>query len=594
MNRSLTLSALADRWSRPDRATTWKRGALVAVTWDQHKVFYLAVAMSRKKLRVLDHGSLTYGDEFPPLAELRDQLDAKRLRVEKLVLVVPRGQLEMMTVQVPRADDEELAALVQSEVEAEVGDGEQTIVSDYCVLEGHPGQRGGPGGQERSSAPSLANGDAARPEEGSDDHVSAVAFAMDQSRFRSWRDRAAEHGLTLVAVTSRQVAPLTSFIAQGSFPRPLTVLVAIYAGVVELSFFERHRLALLRTFRVASSTPESLAEQIQLEVQRSLSMVDFGSTDGDADIVLLQRSPETMLPEATADPDAADPDAATADPEVPFDWTEFVEGLGARSVSLPQDELETKPEAAGVLEPALLGAVLDVAHERLAVDLVHPKRPAKPPNPVRRWALIGTFAACSLLIVGYVLWSDVDQLRQQVVMEEGELEQAEAMGAKLQEQADETRYVQQWLGTQVDWLTHMQRLSEQFPDGQGANVRRLSASIENGLGVFKLSIQVSDPARVAALENRLRSAGFAVTSKQVSEQGANSEYPWQFEATVAFPLVPLETREEGLELVATEEPAVESSPKDAEGEKTPAPATDSPTDTSPAAETSPADEGEQT
>jgi Tfp pilus assembly protein PilN len=186
----------------------------------------------------------------------------------------------------------------------------------------------------------------------------------------------------------------------------------------------------------------------------------------------------------------------------------------------------------------------------LAIDLMHPKQPAAPPNPVRRWSLIGALAAVSLGIVGYFLWSDVQVLRKDVEAAEDELGKAEQMAAKLQEKADETRFVQQWLGDQVDWLDQLQRLSRQFPDGQGANVRRLSAKLEGEYGVFDLSIQVSDPSRVAALENRLRSADFAVTSEQISEQAANAEYPWQFEARVAFPLEPLAERERDFSLVA--------------------------------------------
>lgn len=563
MSKSISLGGLTGKLSREDRSGSWKRGPLVAVTWDQQYLSYVVVSAARQKLRVLRHGSVPHeGDELP-LEELRRQLDAAGQRVEKLVLVVPRAQLEMLSVEVPQADANELAALVQSEVDAQLGDGEQALVADFCVLEGHPGSRS-PWGTSQASNGTSESGNGSLPEEESGQRVQTVAFAVEQARFAKWQSLAETHGFGLTAVTSRQVAPLTSLITEGEFRRRLTVLVAIYAGEVELSFIEGKRLALLRTFRVASNTPESLAEQIQIEVQRSLSMVDFGAASQDAELLLLQRDPALVLGSGLADDESGETASASSGASPTSAWDEFIDGLDARAVRLDPESWEGG--AGEVIEPALVGAVMDLSADRLAVDLIHPKRPAASPNPVKRWSLIGGLAAVSLGVVGYVLWSDVSELRRQVDAAEEQLEKEEAIAAKMQEQGDETRYVQQWLGTQVDWLTHMQRLSQQFPDGQGANVRRLSASIEDGLGVFDLSLQVSDPSRVATLENRLRAAGFVVTSEQISEQSANAEYPWQFEATVAFPLVPLEEREEGLELVELVSGASSTEETDTTGE----------------------------
>src|SRR6056297_2845392 len=140
--------------------------------------------------------------------------------------------------------------------------------------------------------------------------------------------------------------------------------------------------------------------------------------------------------------------------------------------------------------------------------------------------------------------ADVNDLQRQVAEKKQDLDDAERIAAKMQEKADETRLVQQWLGDQVDWLGQLQRLSSRFPEGQLANVRRLSASVDGSTGGIDLSVQVNDLNRFAELENALREANFAITSKRISEQANNEEYPWQFEARIAFPITPLDERGE--------------------------------------------------
>lgn len=518
---------------------------------------FLVVSRGRPQLRVVGHGIVPQAGDIPPVKQLRDVLEERQLRSDKLVIVAPRSQLEVTTAEVPIAEGGELASLVRAEVDAQLGDGEQTLVSDFCRLDGHPGQRASLAALARVGGTS-ANGDGEEEVPESTETISAAAFALEQPQLDRWRAAAAEHDFSLLSVTSRQVAPLASLLGSGLLQRRLTVLVAVYAGEVELSFIRGSRLALLRTFRVSSNTVSSLCEQIQIEVQRSLSMVDFGTAGNDAEMVLLERQHGDLGIVAEGDGQAM---LGIGDDELgehesspgnlsEKQWRELVETLDARAVRLQPAELTAEDAAAeGIPEPSLAGAAVELAAGELAIDLMHPKQPAAPPNPVRRWSMIGALAVASLAIVGYLLWSDVQTLRGEVEAAETELEKAEAMAAKLQEEADETRYVQQWLGDQVNWLDQLRRLSLQFPDGQGANVRRLSAQIEGDYGVFDLSIQVSDPSRVAELENRLRSADFAVTSEQISEQAANAEYPWQFEARVAFPLAPLEQREETLTLV---------------------------------------------
>lgn len=359
----------------------------------------------------------------------------------------------------------------------------------------------------------------------------------------------------MIEITSRQLAPLKNLQHQQVFRGRASILIIIYANKIELSFFHNKQLTFLRTFRTSSSSTNSLAEQIQLEVQRSLSTMDFAQDGEPPELLLLSREGHSQVSNGGAVA-SADDDPHVLDDE---DWRDLYQALDARRVRLEiplEPGIEMAGKSAGGPDPALVGAALDLAEHQLTVDLLNPKQPAKPPNVVLRWSLIGGLAVAALVIVAFLMWSDVRALQTQLAEGQEELKSAKEVANKLQEKADETRFVQNWLGDQVDWLAKLKRLSDQFPGGQGANVRRLTAAATGEVGVFDISLQVSDPSRVADLENRLREAGFSVTSQQISEQGGNAEYPWQLEARIGFPLTPLDEREEAF--VAAASPLVNS------------------------------------
>ncbi|TWU46006.1 hypothetical protein Q31b_11840 [Novipirellula aureliae] len=496
----------------------------MVTSWDQANVYFLVVKERKDSLTATAWGTVQRDSERPPLALLKEYLDEHKIHVARLLLLLPRTDLEMTTVEVPPAEDAEVAALVRAEVEQLIGDGDHELVVDYRLLEG------------ATPAPLPQVGDTDTIAEQSDDALgerlrshSAVAFSMEHSELEAWEAAATELGLPLTALTSRQTAPLLPLGQQRVFRAPLSVLIVVYEGEVELSFLRGSRLASLRTFRAGSHEISSLTEQIQLEVQRSMSLMDFVTPGESPEWLLLTRSP---LDHAASEDD---------------DAMSLCEALDARSVSLTismePGMVDRGQDAMPAPDPVLIGAANAFLLDRLSVDLTNPKLPPVPPNPMLRWGAIGGFAAASIALVAYTLYADVRDLATKVSEKQQELVEVESVANKVQEKADETRFVEQWLADQVDWLSQLQRLSSLFPEGQLANVRRLSAAVDGSTGVFDLSIQVNDPSRVAELENRLRDAGFSITSKRISEQANNTEYPWQFEARIAFAILPLDERE---------------------------------------------------
>lgn len=513
-----------------------KRGPIVVASWDQVNVYFLVAKERKDTLAAVAWGTLDREQERPALSVLHQHLTEAGIAASRLVLLVPRTDLEMTTVEIPPADEAEVAALVRAEVDQLIGDSDHELIVDYRLLDGATPPMVT---SANSSAASESNdADPARRDIETNHSQTAAAFSLEQAELTAWTDAVSQTGLQLAAFTSRQTAPLYQLLRQRFFRSSLSVLIVVYQGEVELSFFRGHRLASLRTFRAGSYEAGALTDQIQVEVQRSVSLMDFVSPGDLPEMLVLVRSPL----DASAKGGGRPGDQAAGDLQT------LCESLDARPVTLemPIDPTSETDAATGAPypDPVLVASALVFHEDRLAVNLVDPKTPPASPNPVRRWAAIAVLALGSLGIGTYTLLADINQLKSQVGEKRQELVESERVAAKVQEKADETRMVQQWLGDQVDWLGRLQQLSSQFPEGQFANVRRLSASVDGSAGVIDLSLQVNDPKRVAELENSLRDASFSITSKRVSEQANNEEYPWQFEARIAFPLIPIDERDE--------------------------------------------------
>lgn len=490
-----------------------RRGAVVFATWDSTNLYFATAEQKTQATTLKSRHVVARVDAKQPLEQLSEALEKDGKTTNRLVLLLPRADLEMTSVNVPQVDPTELPAVIHAEIDQLVGDGDHELVVDYMPL---------------SNTESGGNGETA---------IRAVACSLREDQLNLWQQRATETGFRLSAISPRQLAPLAALESSAELTSPLTVVLVVYSGEVEVTFYRRRDLLFLRTIRTRSTDVDSLSDQIQTEIRRTASLANLDMESEPAKILLLiTEGAEVAQFEAIQESLA---DALSAD----------VRNL--QPVTAPATN-----------DPVLLGAADAYFQNRTGIDLLAPKRSPKPPNPVVRWATIGSLAAIALAIGFYFMLADVQTMQDDLTRLQNEVDETKLVAAKLQEKADETRLVRNWLGDSVDWLAHLRTLSDQFPDGQSASVSRLTAtSLEDG-GQLDLSVQVRDQELVADLESRLRQANFAVTSKQVSEQAGN-DYQWRFETRIRFPQSPLDDREEIEAFVAGPPlPTSPSSPSD--------------------------------
>ena len=514
-----------------------KRGPIAAATWDRSAIYFLTAAKRGDTVRVERRGTIALAEGTEPLVALAEHFEAQQVDVRRLVLLMPRADLEMSTFDVPLVSDDELPSVVQLELDAKVGESDRELIADFFV----PG-----GGMVGAEAVQDAGDPMATEATGADADATVrrvIAYWMFEETRQQWREKATAAGLQLEAITARQLAPLGLIRAREIVSDSLTVAVVVYNGEIEFVFFRGEEILFLRSIRISTSDAEALADQVQTEIRRTASMTTMAADSESLDVLLLVCGNEFT-------------EGEFADLELLADRLsarlvgDAHAGRERDSTSLPT----TSDRQSAAVNLVLLSAASEFLTGKLAVDLISPKRSPVPPNPVYRWGAIGSAVALLVGVGGYFMLADVKELRITLAIEKDELSKAQQVAAKLQEKADETRAVRQWLGDQADWLDQLQLLSERFPEGQDAHLRRLRAVATDGASSFDLSIEVKSPEWVAELENRLRSAGFSVSSQQVSEQAGNSEYPWQFEARLQFLHEPLDEREDGIVFVPPNPP----------------------------------------
>lgn len=507
----------------PKGRTTTKSVAAVHV--GRNDIHFIVAQKRGAALRYMAAGDIARDNASEPLQQLAEHFKENKIHCSQIVLTLSRTELELTTIALPVAEESELPALVTSEVEQQVGDADGKPIVDYLI----------------------SRRDGNRPTE-------ALAFSLSEKQLAQWQNRAKLAKFQLVAVVPRLMASVSTLKQQGILSNALSVVMSVYSGEVELVVCRNASPMFLRTLRITADDPGMLAEQLGLEIQRSSALA---ATDPGSEV------PELFLVDALND------------------FQALLDALMERRIGPIQkvdplknwerDQSTFERQGAVIrttCEAPLTGALIDYFDHTLAINLLQPKRPAMPPNPWRGRALVGGVVAMALITLGYVLRSDIDELEAEVAEKQAAYTERSKMASKLEEKADEARWVQQWQSDQVYWLDELQTLSNNLPPGQFATIRRLTASAQDGNGVIDLSVQVSDPERVAELEKSLRSARFTVTSKRVSEQTSTEEYPWQFETRATFALDETNAYEFIDPLASTASPSTDKTSIDhADGEK---------------------------
>lgn len=496
------------------------------VGWDRRTITYIVVEKRKDSLSRLEAGKLERGADSEPLLQLRDHL-ADRIKVGSVVVVLSRAELEATELSLPPAEESEYTSLVHAQIEEGLSDGEEFPAVDYFELFRMP-----EGGLQVTAYIASA------------ELMKRLKATCDQARWR------------LAAVVPRGLMPLGLLSDSLKLRWNSSVALTLLDGEAEWIVLREGKTRRQRTIRSGSDESDLLGDQIWSEIHRSIAIE--GTHEEEPHLIAFGEP--TRLAELTGPLLSRFRDDVTT--VQPF---QTIPGTAS-------DELHREQHAFG----PLVGAAKLFFDKKLPVDLVHPKAPPKQVHPVRRWAPVGALAVFALLVLGYVLRSDIVALQTEYDEKKTKLDRDEKLANKQAEKADIARVVDAWRADEFNWLEPLEQLSEKLPAGPATTVRRLTGTATGNGVVIDLSVQVDDESTVALLENSLRSPEVAVTSRRVAERGSGTDYPWQFETQINFSrdAIPIAEPPEYDDLVIDDASEEDTSSDDAPSEDRPSEAAD--------------------
>lgn len=499
--RLIELAQTNRLWNRSASGATRGSSPVAVVHWDRENLHFMVVTPKSKKLALADVGSVAHADLANPFLALANHFREHSIQVQRLVVLLSRPELDLLTLTLPPSETSELPALVASEVEQQLGEADEPPAIDFYVL-------------PNSNSSSSEGGTTASPI-----GVQVLAFALPVSVQRALQTQIAEAGFRAVAICSRQLSPLGILRRRHVPESTLAVSVHLYASEAELAICRGPEPMLLRSIRINPDDPARVAEQIWLESQRCLALLPHEVAD----------LPFSWFVYTTCEASYQVAQALEVHEQITIQPVDPLIGWEVEE----QDQTDDRMRLASA---ANAGAAWEFLNDELPVNLLAPKRPPKAPNPMIRWGAIGAAAAMVVAIGTYFLLSDVKRLGEEVQALDAELLNTKKVTAKYQEKADQVTAIENWLSDQVDWAAELNELSKRLPDGQNATVRRLTASANANTAIVDLAVQVAKQETISQLEGNIRSAKYGVTSKQISQNPDSTEYPWQFETRIVFPV----------------------------------------------------------
>ena len=469
-----------------------KRGNpyLVALSWDQGQLNALVASANRDELKLIDAITIDLdGTESAREmgAKLAEQFQKNKVSSYKLLVGVPRSQVELCEMTLPPAAPTELPEMVRNEVMRQVSDLPEDALIDYMTT---------------TAEESVMRVEAAvlRPE--TNDFIQELAKGLDNKPSQ---------------IVLRPLAVASLFDRLTGEDHSKSLLLNWVDPDVDLSILENGQVQFSRTVRLSNSSQSNdRVEKLFDEVRRTLAVAPVDASDesdvqhvylfGDAN--RMQRISERLAEQL----------------KLPVSLLDPLVGIQlSRNVDLIEVYRYT----------ALIGILRDFAESSPPIDFVNPNRPPEPTRYGRKVALYGTVAAVALWLIVWQLGSELSLAQSEYDEVANELERQTQLLEKISSRSGTVDAIERWQNEEINWLAELQELSERFPDPGKAVVQRMSMSdSNNGIGVISMSVRRNDAAQIASLESELRDEFHDVVSRRISQAAEGSQFPFQFEAMV--------------------------------------------------------------
>ena len=453
------------------------------VQWTRPICRYLLVSRSQSVPRVVDVGSFQTDDQQPLVEQLHAHAASRNLRFRQAVVLLPRAELDVTSLNLPPATAAELPELVKHAVIQETDDAGLSYVSDFIVTRQ------------------------------ADDASETLAFSCDEKSLDALTAGFKSAGTNLCAVTFGGFGAGHLLKQISRRPAPTAVVITTSDHDIDLAVQANGRPLGFRTIPRSMEEEDSLAERLSEEIRRTLA-IEHRPDDGSTRLYLI------------------------GDVEEHQQLAKVISERLSLSVSVvnPVDQVETDIAVKHSSRYAnLVGIACAWNGCGLELDLLHPRQAVTQPGLLRRIAFWGTLAATVLLILGSLVWQDRAEQINAIDKQRDRLSQLTKRANKALEQQDVVDAIHLWRTDDIVWLDELRELSERLPSRHEALIRTINMSADSQRnGVIDMDVQVSRPEVVAGLEDALRNEQRSVSSKRVSETAGKTDLPWHFETRIVF------------------------------------------------------------
>ncbi len=444
---------------------------------------YLLVERASPVPRILAAGSLDAEDSRPLAEQLQEQLATHKVRCRQAVLLLPRGELEVTSHQLPPATKSELPELVYNATAAEFDDTAGEQINDFLVT--HQDDTG----------------------------CETLVFSMPDQRIKDYVASFKTAGMKLLGITFSGLGSVELLKRVIQRPAATAVSVAIGDADVDLAVTENGRAVMFRSIPCSAEEDHVRAERLGTEVRRTLALAHHGADEPTRLYLIGDVETHEKLAQLLAEQLSVS--ASVVNP-------------------LNHVELATDIESSSRYAN-LIGMACAWNGAGLELNFLAPRRPPRKASPWRRVAFWGAIAATVLVGISFVAWKDRTDELAAIDQQKQHLKQLAGRANKALAAQDVADAIDAWRTDDIAWLDELRELSERLPGGEQALIRRMSMSTDaSGKGVIDLAVQVSQPEVVAHLEDALRDERHSVSSKRVTESDEKAKLPWAFETRIAF------------------------------------------------------------
>jgi Tfp pilus assembly PilM family ATPase len=401
------------------------------------------------------------------------------------LVAVPRGKTELRVLQTPPAPDEELPEMVRFQALQQFSSMREDWPLDFVRLDS-----------------------------GDEEQTRILAAALAPQVVQEIQDSCASCRSPASRLVLRPFATASLFKRRCDDGR-CRLLVELLSEEVDLTVLLDGQVVFLRSVRLSA---EGLSTALVGEIRRTIAA---------AQNQLGQRRIEAVTLVGNEDEHAALQEQLDLDvqPFDPFAGTDVGSQLR-----------EAMPSHPGRYA-ALLGMLHDEAEGRPhGIDFLNPRRKPKPPDPRRRYALLGSAAALLLIALIGMIWWSLRSYNNKIESLQTQSKSLEELVSAAERTRSEVGEIDGFVAGDINWLDELYELSKEFPPAEEAIVGEAMLSARpGGGGQMVLKGHVTDHKLIERMESDLRDTQHKVQGGGTQRDERQPGYPWPCTITILVP-----------------------------------------------------------